>query len=136
MIVGYTAGIFDLFHIGHLNLLKNCKKYCDYLIVNVMSDEYSLLVKQKLPIINEYARHQIVQSIKYVDRCEIDTRGNILANMSEYCPNIVFKGSDWENTPKWNNLITMLKHRNIEVKFFPYTESISSSKLIETIRST
>lgn len=132
MIVGYTSGVYDMFHIGHLNILKNAKSLCDFLIVGVSTDEVVIKNKNKCPIIPYSDRVKIVESIKYVDlvipQDNYDAQGKIDV-IKKYKVNILFVGSDWKGTEKWNNLEKELLKINCKVIYLPHTDGISSSIL-------
>lgn len=127
MIIGYTAGAFDLFHIGHLNLLKRAKSSCDYLIVGVTTDELIYKTKHKKPIIPYNERMEIIKELKCVDKVVIqDDLDKVLA-WKKLHYNILFSGDDWKNSPRWQGYIEELSRNNVNVVFFPYTNTISSS---------
>lgn len=127
MIIGYTAGAFDLFHIGHLNLLKRAKSSCDYLIVGVTTDELIYKTKHKKPIIPCNERMEIIKELKCVDNVVIqDDLDKVLA-WKKLHYNILFSGDDWKNSPRWQGYIEELSRNNVNVVFFPYTNTISSS---------
>lgn len=129
--VGYTAGVYDMFHIGHLNLLKNAKKQCDYLIVGVNSDNATYSYKQKYPVIPEEERRAIVEAIKYVDEVvTVDNTDKIYA-YEKYKPDIIIVGDDHKNEPKWKVVDAYLRQHGSKVVFLPYTEHTSSTKLRE-----
>ena len=126
---GYTAGVFDMFHIGHLNILKKAKEQCDYLVVAVTTDELCQKRKNKLPIINFKDRVEIVKSIRYVDEVVAQKdmgKYNAVKNLN--C-DVIFVGSDWKNTEAWNELEKKLKKINVDVVYFDYTSGISSTIL-------
>ena len=104
MIIGYTAGVYDMFHIGHLNVLKNAKALCDYLIVAVSTDELVQEYKHKTPIIPFENRKAIVEAIKYVDKVvpqeNMDKKQAAIDNHI----NVMFVGDDWKGTEKWNRI--------------------------------
>lgn len=134
-IVGYTAGVYDMFHIGHLNLLKNAKKYCDYLIVGVNSDETTHEYKGKYPVVDEDNRRAIVDSIKYVDKTiivnapvHIDHANRIFA-YEKFHPDLIFIGDDHREEMRWQEVDKYLRARGSRVVFLPYTESTSSTIL-------
>src|SRR5690625_2231569 len=102
-IVGYTTGVFDLFHIGHLNILKNAKKECDYLIVGVTSDEEVKRKKGKYPIIPFSERLEIVNSIVYVDRVVEESNTDKKIAWEKYKFDRIFKGDDWRGSDLWND---------------------------------
>ena len=126
-IIGYTTGVFDLFHIGHLNILKRAKTQCDELIVGVTTDELCMKLKNKVPVISFDVRCSIVESIRVVDRVVPQDRIDELADHELYGFNRIFKGSDWEGSPKWNALEKEFALRGVEVIYFEYTASTSST---------
>jgi len=131
--IGYTTGVFDLFHIGHLNVLKRAKLECDYLIVGVSTDELCMSAKNKLPIIPFQERMEIVEAIKFVD--EVVPQVNY--DKEEAWNNLkfdkMFVGDDWKGTDKWNQLEKDFKKLNVEIHYFSYTAHTSSSKLREVL---
>lgn len=129
--VGYVAGVFDLFHIGHLNLLKRAKQMCDYLIVGVVSDEQVIRDKKTSPYIPFEERLEIVRSCKYVDEAEeIPTdRHDTEDAWRRYHFDVQFSGSDYEEDPVWLAKKTFLQQHGADMVFFPYTQSTSSTKL-------
>lgn len=128
MIIGYAAGVFDLFHIGHLNLLKNAKSMCDKLIIGVTTDDL-VLYKGKRAIIPFQDRLEIVRSIKYVDAA-IPQKDMDKKNMCmKLGASILFVGDDWYNTEKWRKYENELSECGIKVIYFPYSEGISSTKI-------
>tara|TARA_Y100000591_G_C21853096_1_gene712985 strand:- start:6962 stop:7396 length:435 start_codon:yes stop_codon:yes gene_type:complete len=131
-IIGYTTGVFDLFHIGHLNILKKAKEHCDYLIVGVTIDE---LVKYKFKkaVIPFEERAKIVESIKYVDEVVPQTEIDKLKAWNEYHFNKIFVGSDWKGSKSWIQYEQRFKKLEVEVIYFPYTKGTSSSKLNEVL---
>lgn len=133
---GYTSGVYDMLHIGHINIFKNAKKYCDYLLVAVSTDEVVEKNKNKKPIIPFKDRFEIVSSIKYVDEVvsqdNYGIQGKIDA-VKKYNIDVVFVGSDWKNTEKWDTLEKELKLIGCDVVYLPHTEGISSSLLREII---
>ena len=133
-IIGYTTGVFDMFHIGHLNILKNAKAHCDYLIVGVSTDEVVESYKHKKPIIPFEERIAIVEAIKYVDQVVPQTSMNKLDAWKELHFNVLFHGSDWKNSQMYNSIIEEFKQYNVEVVFLPHTEGVSSTQLAEVIR--
>ena len=127
--IGYTQGCYDMFHIGHLNLLNNAKKQCEYLIVGVNSDQLVQNYKNKIPVISEKNRAEIVRNIKSVDECiVVDTldKEEILKKIKF---NAIFIGDDWKDNKRWNETKENLKKYNVDVVFLPHTEGISSTKL-------
>lgn len=133
MKIGLICGCFDMFHIGHLNILENCKKNCDFLIVGVCNDEHIKIKKHKEPIINEQERLKIIQAIRYVDKAFLITHEeceNKISIISNNNVNIVFDGDDWKDDERYKKL----QEAGLEVKFFPYTQGISTTQLREKIK--
>ena len=127
--IGYTTGVFDLFHIGHLNILRNAKKYCDFLIVGVTTDEEVFRVKNKKAIIPFQERLDIVQAIKYVDQVVPEENIDKLIAWDKYRFDIIFKGDDWKGSSKWLKYEMEFAKRDVEVVYFPYTKGTSSTQL-------
>jgi glycerol-3-phosphate cytidylyltransferase len=128
-IIGYTSGVFDLFHIGHLNILKNAKSLCDYLVVGVTTDEVAALMKGRKPIIPFEERLEIVDSIKYVDKVVAKISTNNLLAFEQIHFNVFFKGDDWKDTPKGIELERIFKPYGVSIQYFPYTKHTSSTIL-------
>lgn len=135
--VGYIAGVFDLFHIGHLNLLKRAKEQCDYLIVGVVSDEGVIRNKKTSPYIPFTERVEIVRSCKYVDEAvEIPADYNDTDEaFRRYHFDVQFSGSDYANDPDWLDKQAYLRKKGADLVFFPYTQGTSSTKLKSVIAS-
>jgi glycerol-3-phosphate cytidylyltransferase len=131
-IIGYTTGVFDLFHIGHLNILSNAKKQCDELIVGITTDELCLQLKNKLPIIPFSERLSIVEALRIVDRVVPQEEINEIEDFYKYNFQRIFKGSDWKGSAKWNGLEQRFAEIGVEVIYFNYTETTSSS-MVRTI---
>lgn len=128
-IIGYTTGVFDMFHIGHLNLLKKTKEKCDWLIVGVCTDELVRELKDKDPIIPFEERVEIVKNISCVDEVIPQEKIDEIGDFHRLGFNIMFKGDDWKGTDKWNNLEKEFKILGVNVIYFGYTKHISSTKL-------
>ena len=126
---GYTAGVYDMFHIGHLNILKNSKDWCNELIVGVSTDEVVEKNKNKKPIIPFEDRIKIVQSIKYVDKVVIAKDRDKIKAFKKYKFDYLIMGDDWKNTDFYNDIEKKMKVLGVKVVYFPYTKNISSSKL-------
>ena len=127
--VGYTTGVFDLFHIGHLNIFKKAKEYCEYLIVGVTTDEETYNLKKKYPIITFEERIEIVKNIKQVDEVFVEENSNKLLAWEKLHFDVIFKGDDWKGSVLWNNYEKNFNKLNVNIIYFPYTEGTSSSKL-------
>lgn len=132
--VGYTSGVFDMFHIGHLNILRNAKEQCEYLIVGVSTDDVVISNKKKTPVINYQDRAKIVEAIKYVDlvipQTNYDVQGKV-QTVIEYNIDAVFVGSDWAGTDKWKKIEGELENHSCKVVYLPHTDGISSTILKE-----
>ena len=126
-LTGYTTGVFDLFHIGHLNVIKKAKKKCDFLIVAITSDELCYKIKKKMPVIPLHERKEIIRSLKYVDKVVIEKKDDKIEALRKYKFNIIFKGDDHKKSKKWQNWNYEFKKRKIKVVFFKYTKNISST---------
>jgi len=127
--VGYAGGAFDLFHIGHLNLLRHAKSHCDYLIAGVASDEMLLQTKGRRPVVPLAERLEIVQHISYVDEAVAEVFVDKLATWNELRFDVYFKGDDWQGTEKGLRLERDFARHGVEVVYFPYTLSTSSTLL-------
>ena len=130
--VGYTTGVYDLFHIGHLNLLRNAKALCDYLIVGVTVDEL-VAYKHKRAVIPFNERIEIVQAIRYVDKAVPQTSMDKMGAWEQYHFNVMFVGDDWKGTPKWDAYEKQFRQVGVDIVYFPYTKGISSTLLNETL---
>lgn len=132
--IGYTTGVFDMFHIGHLNILKNAKEKCDYLIVGVTTDELCNKRKNKFPIIKEQERMEIVKSIRYVDKVIYQENMDKFEQVKLNNVDVVFVGSDWKGTESWNNYEKQFKEIGCDVVYLQHTDNISSTILREKIK--
>lgn len=136
MIIGYTAGVYDLFHIGHLNLLKNAKGFCDKLVVGVTVDDL-VAYKGKHSMIPFEDRIEIVRSIKYVDAAVPQYDMDKLQACKKLGATVLFVGDDWYQTEKWRIYEEEFEKAGIKIIYFPYTKGISStqiSKALEAVR--
>lgn len=132
--LGYTSGVYDLFHIGHLNLLKNAKGLCDKLIVGVTIDEL-VQYKNKKSVIPFSERIEIVRSIKYVDAAIPQENIDKYQMWEKLHFDVLFVGDDWFNTPNWNIMEYKFKKVNVRVIYFPYTKGTSSTLINETLKN-
>ncbi len=131
--IGYTTGVFDMFHIGHLNILKKAKEQCEYLIVGVSTDELVQISKNKMPIIPFEERMEIVSSIKYVDRVVPQVNKDKIAAFEKYHFDVMFVGDDWKGSELFTKCEKELNKRGSNVIYFPYTKGISSTILREKV---
>lgn len=132
MIIGYTTGVYDLFHIGHLSLLKNAKGLCDKLIVGVTVDDL-VLYKGKKPMIPFEDRIEIVRACKYVDAAVPQYDMDKLAACKKLGASLLFVGDDWYGTDKWDKYEEEFQSAGIQIIYFPYTKGISSTKITEAL---
>ena len=134
MTVGYTTGVYDLFHIGHLNLLKNAKGMCDKLIVGVTVDEL-VAYKGKQAMIPFEDRIEIVRSIKYVDAAVPQYDMDKLSACKKLGADIIFVGDDWYGTEKWQKYEEEFAREGIKIVYFPYTKGISSTQITKALNA-
>jgi glycerol-3-phosphate cytidylyltransferase len=128
-VIGYTTGVYDMFHIGHLNVLRRAKQACDHLVVGVTTDELSLAAKGKAPVIPFEERIDIVSAIRYVDEVVPQTTMDKLQAWDTIGFHKVFVGDDWKGTDKWNELEREFAARGVAVQYFAYTQHTSSTLL-------
>lgn len=133
MIIGYTQGTYDMFHIGHLNLIKNAKKLCDYLIVGVNSDALVETYKNKKTIIPIEERVAIIEELKSVDKVIICNTLDKIAIVKEMNIDKIFIGDDWKGNPRWEKTKQEMAKIGIEVVFLPHTDGTSSTMLREKL---
>lgn len=133
--IGYAAGAFDLFHIGHLNILRHAKSACDYLIAGVVSDEMLLLTKGVLPVVPLAERLEIVRSIGYVDEAIAEVVPDKLETWRAVQFDVFFKGDDWRGTERGIRLEREFAAVGVEVIYFPYTVHTSSTSLRQALQA-
>lgn len=133
MIIGYTAGVYDLFHIGHLNLFKNAKGMCDKLVVGVTVDEL-VTYKGKKAMIPFEDRAEIVRGIKYVDAVVPQYDMDKLSMCRKLKANMLFVGDDWYDTPKWQEYEKEFQEAGIKIVYFPYTKGVSSTQISKALK--
>jgi glycerol-3-phosphate cytidylyltransferase len=130
--IGYAPGVFDMFHIGHLNILRNSRLACDYLIAGVASDEFSRRVKGKSPVIPLAERLEIVSSIRYVDEA-VEENATKLEMWERLHFDVIIKGDDWRGTEKGHRLERDMATVGVGVFYLPYTVHTSSTLLREAL---
>lgn len=135
MIIGYTTGVFDMFHIGHLNIIRASKEKCDYLIVGVSTDELVQQEKHKTPVIPFEERKEIIAALKYVDRVVPQKNKNKLEAWEAYHFNKMFVGDDWKGTEAWNKFEEQFRPLGVEIIYLPHTNGISSTLLTEYVKN-
>ena len=127
MIVGYTTGVFDLFHIGHLNLLRNARAMCDRLVVAITADELVMEYKKKKPIIPFTERCEILRAMRCVDVVIAQETMNKFAAWEKLRFDVLFVGDDWYKTPTWVNMQKRFDEVGVRIVYFPYTTGTSST---------
>ena len=135
MIIGYTTGVFDLFHVGHLNILKKAASQCDKLIVGVTTDEFAIEYKNIKPVVPFNERIEIINSIKYVDEVYPQNNHDKFKQWQRLKFNIMFVGSDWKNTEKWNRFEREFNRVNVKIIYFERTPTTSSTQLRKKINN-
>ncbi len=128
-VVGYAPGAYDMFHVGHLNILRQAKQHCDYLIAGVVSDEMCLLTKGKLPVVPLAERMEIVSHISFVDEVVAEVVRDKVETWRSVRFDVLFKGDDWRGTPKGIKLERDFAEHGVEIVYFPYTIHTSSTLL-------
>lgn len=131
--VGYTTGVFDLFHIGHLNLLKRARERCDYLIVGVSTDEVVQGYKHKTPVIPFEERVAIVEALKYVDEVVPQTSMDKFSAWEKLGFDVVFHGDDWRGSKMYESIEKQFNDVGVEMVFFSYTKGTSSTILCDVL---
>lgn len=131
--IGYAAGAFDLFHVGHLNLLRQARSRCDFLIAGVVSDELILARKGRQPVIPLSERLEIVRNVGFVDEAIAETLPNKVDMWQQRAFNVLFKGDDWKGTSKGLELEQDFRPFGVEIVYFPYTVHTSSTILRRTL---
>ena len=132
--IGYTTGVFDMFHIGHLNLLRRAKEQCEILIVGVSTDELVESYKHKHPVIPFEERVAIVEAIRYVDRVVPQITMDKVDAWKELRFNAMFHGSDWQGTSLYRDYEERFQKIGVELVFLPHTEGVSSTQLAEKLQ--
>lgn len=133
-IIGYTTGVFDMFHIGHLNILKGARERCDHLIVGVSTDELVRSEKNKSPVIPYEERAAIIEALQVVDRVVPQYNKNKMEAWKKYHFDRMFVGSDWKGTDAWNAFEEEFRPLGVEIVYLPHTDGISSTKLTRIIK--
>ncbi len=132
--IGYTTGVFDMFHIGHLNILKRAKEQCDYLIVGVSTDELVQKEKNKSPVIPFKERCAIVQAIRYVDQITVQYNKNKKEAWEQLKFDAMFVGSDWKGTKAWDDYEKQFSDLGVDIVYLSHTDGVSSTLLTDYIK--
>lgn len=133
--IGYAPGAYDLFHVGHLNILRHARERCDYLIAGVVSDEMCVLTKGVQPVIPLAERLEVVRSVRYVDDAYAERTTEKLDAWQDLHFTHIFKGDDWRGTPKGDKLERDFAGVGVEVVYFPYTIHTSSTVLRRALQA-
>ena len=128
-LVGYAPGVYDMFHVGHLNILRRAKLECDYLIAGVVTDEVVEQIKSRRPVVPLFERLEVVQSIRFVDEAVADDSEEKFAMWERLRFDIIFKGDDWRGTPKGDRMDAAFAEVGVQVRYLPYTRKTSSTAL-------
>lgn len=131
--IGYTTGVFDMFHIGHLNILRRAKEQCDYLIVGVSTDENVQTYKHKQPVIPYEQRKLIIEAIRYVDQVVPQENMDKYAAWEKLHFDVIFHGDDWKGSSMYDEIERKLKAVGCDMVFLPHTDGISSTQLAQQI---
>ncbi len=130
--VGYTCGVFDLFHVGHLNLLERCKEQCDYLIVGVCDDKYVTDIKKKQPVYSEAERVRILAALKAVDKAQLvtieETDDKMLA-WNKFHFDVLFSGDDWKGSERYMKTEKQFAQVGVSIEYLPYTQGVSTTQI-------
>ncbi|PBC68953.1 adenylyltransferase/cytidyltransferase family protein [Fibrobacter sp. UWS1] len=129
---GITVGVFDLFHVGHLNLLESCKAMCDYLIVAVCCDDYVTKIKHKQPVYNEQDRIRLLSALKVVDKVvpvTIEEIENKLLLLKKHPFDCLFSGDDWKRSPRYQKTEEQFAKLGVSIEYLPYTKGISTTQI-------
>lgn len=134
--IGYTCGVFDLFHVGHLNLLEKCKEMCDILIVGVCNDEYVHNIKKKTPVYTEEQRVRILNALKVVDKAVLvnveETNDKMLA-WQKFEFDVLFSGDDWKGSERYKKTERQFEKVGCVIEYLPYTQGISTTQIKDKI---
>ncbi len=134
--IGYTDGVYDLFHVGHLNMIETAKEHCEYLIVGVHGDDVVEEYKHHRPIICEEERCRIVQALGCVDKAVINRTRDKMTLWEIHHFDVVFIGDDWKGTDRWNRFEKILAEVGVDVVYIPYTKGISTTEIKQKILET
>lgn len=136
--IGFTTGVFDLFHVGHLNLLERCKEQCEYLIVAVCGDDYVTQVKKKTPVYPEEERLRIVGALKCVDEVSsisLEEISNKMLALERFHFDVLFSGDDWKGSERYKETERQFAECGVSIEYLPYTQGISTTQIKEELKS-
>jgi glycerol-3-phosphate cytidylyltransferase len=132
--IGYTTGVFDLFHVGHLNILKRAKEQCEFLIVGVSTDELVMEYKNKKPVIPFADRAEIIEGIKYIDMVVPQVNRDKFSAWENLKFDVMFVGDDWKGSPLFSEVEKKFEKVGVEIVYFPYTKGVSTTELKHKIQ--
>jgi glycerol-3-phosphate cytidylyltransferase len=135
-VVGYAPGVYDMFHIGHLNILRRAGEHCDFLIAGVVEDDVVTRIKGRPPVVPHHERMEVVQAIGLVDQVVSDWSSDKFEMWKQLHYDVLFKGDDWKGTEKGIRLEKLLGEVGASVHYFPYTASTSSTDLRRLLEGT
>ena len=136
--VGFTAGVFDLFHVGHLNLFERCKECCSYLIVAVCDDDYVRNIKHKEPVFPLKDRVRILESIKYIDEVVvvgIEEVNDKMLSYEKYSFDVLFSGDDWKGSERYKQTEEQFAKAGVSIEYLPYTKGVSTTEIKHKIKN-
>lgn len=136
--IGFTTGVFDLFHVGHLNLLERCKKQCDFLIVAVCSDDYVRKIKHKNPIYSEEERKRIIGALKCVDEVKsisIEEVDDKMLALKKFKFDVLFSGDDWKGSDRYKKTEEQFAKLGVSIEYFPYTKGVSTTQIVKLLKN-
>ena len=135
--IGYTCGVFDLFHVGHLNLLERCKQMCEVLIVGVCDDDYVRNIKHKEPVIEENDRVRILNALKCVDRAElvdVATTNDKMLALERFSFDVLFSGDDWKGSERYLKTEQQFAKVGASIEYLPYTQGVSTTEIKQKMK--
>ena len=136
--VGFTTGVFDLFHVGHLNLLERCKEQCEYLIVAVCGDDYVMQIKKKVPVYSEEERIRIIGALKCVDKVSsisLEEINDKMLALERFQFDVLFSGDDWKGSERYRKTEEQFAGLGVSIEYLPYTQGISTTQIKEELKS-
>lgn len=135
--VGYTVGVFDLFHVGHLNLLERCKAMCDKLIVGICDDDYVRMVKGKEPVYDEIDRARIAAALKCVDEVHIvntEVTNDKIKALEKFHFDVLFSGDDWKGSERYKKTEEQFAPLGVSIEYLPYTKGVSTTEIVQRFK--
>ena len=136
--IGYTAGVFDLFHVGHLNLLERCKEQCKVLVVGICDDDYVRNIKHKEPVIYQNDRLRIIEALKCVDRAVLvnyELTDNKMLAWEKFRFDVLFSGDDWKGSERYKKTEEQFSLIGVSIEYLPYTQGVSTSDIKNKLRN-